>query len=616
MTRNTRNHPTFAYHANPTPGKLKIRPSKPIRTLNDLGLAYTPYVADVCLAIADNPDLARHYTGRHTTVAVISNGTAVLGLGNIGALASKPVMEGKSALFYRFGGVQSIDIEINENDPEKFVDTVARLAPSFGAINLEDIKAPDCFMIEQKLREKMDIPIFHDDQHGTAVVVTAALINALHLKNLPIEHAKCVVLGAGSAAIACLNMFTAFGMRKDNIILCDSKGVVHTKRTDLTPEKQAYANTTECRTFDDALHGADILIGLSKPGIIQADALRSMAERPIVFPLSNPQPEISPEDIRSVHPDAFIGTGQSGRPNQINNLLCFPYIFRGCLDAGSTVISEDMKKACVMALAMMARTGFTDTQGIYPDENIEFGPDYLIPYALDPMVRIMVPPAVAKASDGRAQTTPLSMPEYQRQLAAEAFVDRPIIGAAVGQKNADTPKRIWYVIKGNTAPDSVVSAAQYMARYDIASVGLITDNADIATRFRAAPCLANITVQSELPADHHHDGCIYVGSDVPDSDTLTGGYIHNGLTLSAPKTPPEFIQRALAVAGCDIDWTCATDTSMRIGASCLFVQGTWTPDQCVIGALRIDDPCGVQWVDAHDTTVNVVEKSCFVLCCA
>ena len=605
------------YHESPEPGKIMIRPSKAIQSLDDLGLAYTPGVAQVCQAIADDPSVASQYTARNKTVAVISNGTAVLGLGNIGALASKPVMEGKAALFYRFGGIQSIDIEIQEKDPEKLIDIIASLEPSFGAINLEDIKAPDCFMVERALCEKMSIPIFHDDQHGTAVVVTAALLNALHLKNQSIESAKCVMMGAGSAAIACLKLLSSFGLKKENIFLCDSKGIVHTGRDGLSPEKAMYARPTHFRTLKEALCGADILIGLAKPGVIAPEDIQDMARQPIIFPLSNPHPEISPEDIRSIYPDALIGTGQSKRPNQINNLLCFPYIFRGCMDVDAKKISEGMKKACVQVLMSMARRGFSDSQDIYEKSNQDFGAEYLIPYAFDPMLRIEVSKAVAEqalqdCSSNQSSNQSFSLQSYHQKLAKESYHDRPILGALIGRLPYEK-KRLWYVVDTDTVPNNILDSAQYMERYNLASVGLVTNNPDVQKSFKEKSLLANIPVLIQAPCETG-SLCIRVGNKAPPSAELVGFYSGQDLILQSIVTPNQSIQKVLSYLGYDIEWEKSENNLILYGTSCLFMR---TPPKSnggkAIGPLRIADHLGLQWVNPKESTISAIEKSCFVI---
>ncbi|HBR96981.1 MAG TPA: NADP-dependent malic enzyme, partial [Gammaproteobacteria bacterium] len=352
---NTNKQAALKYHEFPKPGKLEIRATKPMATGRDLSLAYSPGVAEACLEIAENPADAMRYTAKSNLVAVVSNGTAVLGLGNIGAQASKPVMEGKAVLFKKFASVDCFDLEVDEPDPEKLADIICKLGPTFGAINLEDIKAPDCFLVEKICRSRMNIPVFHDDQHGTAIVAAAAAINGIHLTQRNIEDMQIVALGAGAAGIACLKMLVTMGARLENITMLDSKGVVHTGRTDLTAEKAEFAQDTDKRTIDDALAGADLFLGVSGPNLLTREMVATMADKPLIFALANPTPEISPQEAREGAPDALIATGRSDYPNQVNNVLCFPFIFRGALDVGATEINDAMKIACVEAIAKLAR---------------------------------------------------------------------------------------------------------------------------------------------------------------------------------------------------------------------------------------------------------------------
>ncbi len=388
------------YHQYPKPGKLEIIPTKELATQHDLALAYSPGVAAACNAIATNPAKAVNYTTRANLVGVITNGTAVLGLGNIGPLASKPVMEGKAVLFKKFSGVDVFDIEINQPDVDKFIDTVAALEPTFGGINLEDIRAPECFVVERRLRERMGIPVFHDDQHGTAIIVAAAAISALKVVNKNIADVRLVTSGAGAAALACLNQLISAGLRRENIIVTDRKGVIHTGRmAELDQWKAAFAADTEWRTLEDAIVGADIFLGLSVPGVLSRQMVAKMADQPVIMALANPDPEILPDEVKAVRDDAIICTGRSDYPNQVNNVLCFPYIFRGALDVGATTITEEMKLACVHALSELAQQEISDrvlsTYGGKPDK---FGPDYLIPKPFDPRLIVELSLAVAKAA--------------------------------------------------------------------------------------------------------------------------------------------------------------------------------------------------------------------------
>jgi malate dehydrogenase (oxaloacetate-decarboxylating)(NADP+) len=387
------------YHAVGRPGKLALRATKPMATARDLSLAYSPGVAAACTAIEHDPADAARYTARANLVAVISNGTAVLGLGDIGALASKPVMEGKAVLFKKFADIDVFDIEIDEKDPEKLIETVRRLEPTFGAINLEDIKAPECFEVEARLRETMGIPVFHDDQHGTAVVAAAAALNALRIAGKRFEDLRIVSVGGGAAGIACLNLMVTMGARRENIYLCDRGGLVVTSRTDLNPEKAIYALDHPPATLDDVIDGADLFLGLAGPGVLSAAMVARMAGTPIIMAMANPTPEIMPEEARAVRPDAIIATGRSDYPNQVNNVLCFPYIFRGALDCGATTINEEMKAACVRAIADLAHAETADEVArAYRGENLTFGPDYILPKPFDPRLLVEVSIAVARAA--------------------------------------------------------------------------------------------------------------------------------------------------------------------------------------------------------------------------
>ncbi len=426
------------YHRASPAGKLSVVPTKPMETQHDLALAYSPGVAAACMAIHEDPGEAAFLTGRANLVAVVTNGTAVLGLGNIGPLAAKPVMEGKGALFKKFAGIDVFDIEIDATDPERIIEVVAALEPTFGGINLEDIKAPECFVIEEALRERMRIPVFHDDQHGTAIIVTTAITNGLDLVGKKIEEARIVTSGAGASAIACLKLLLELGARRENIILCDSKGVVHEGRIDeVGPYKAAFVSATGARTLEEALRGADVFLGLSAPGVVTGETIRTMAECPLVLALANPVPEIMPEEVRAVRDDAIIATGRSDYPNQVNNVLGFPFIFRGALDVGASAINEDMKIACVRALARIARSEPSDeVVEAYGGQPPTFGPDYIIPRPFDPRLVIEVPVAVAKAAmDSGVATRPIGdLEAYRTRLSQMVFRTgafmRPVFEAA------------------------------------------------------------------------------------------------------------------------------------------------------------------------------------------
>ncbi|MCL6284054.1 NADP-dependent malic enzyme [Ruegeria sp. 2012CJ41-6] len=426
------------YHEFPKPGKLEIRPTKPMANGRDLSLAYSPGVAEACLEIKSNAEDAAKYTARGNLVAVVSNGTAVLGLGNIGALASKPVMEGKAVLFKKFANIDCFDIEVNESDPEKLADIVCALEPTFGAINLEDIKAPDCFVVEQLCRERMGIPVFHDDQHGTAIVVGAAAKNALHVAGKNFEDIKIVSTGGGAAGIACLNMLLKMGVKRENVWLCDIHGLVYEGRTeDMNPHKAAYAQDSDLRTLNEVIDGADLFLGLSGPNVLKPEMVARMADRPIIFALANPTPEILPQAAREVAPDAIIATGRSDFPNQVNNVLCFPFIFRGALDVGATEINDQMQLACIDGIAELARaTTSAEAAAAYRGEQLTFGPDYLIPKPFDPRLVGVVSSSVAQAAmeSGVAKRPIEDLEAYKQTLNQSVFrsalLMRPIFDSA------------------------------------------------------------------------------------------------------------------------------------------------------------------------------------------
>jgi len=413
---------SLAMHRAGRPGKVEVVATKPLTTQRDLALAYSPGVAAPCLEIADDPSTAYDYTAKGNMVAVISNGTAVLGLGNLGGLASKPVMEGKAVLFKRFADVDSIDLELSTEDVDEFVNCVRHLGPSFGGINLEDIKAPECFLIESQLREIMDIPVFHDDQHGTAIIAAAGFINALDLTGRKIEDTKLVVNGAGSAGIACIELLKAFGMQHDNILLCDTRGVIYQGREEgMNQWKSAHAANTEARTLEEAMEGADSFFGLSVAGAVTKDMVGSMADQPIIFAMANPDPEITPEEAREVRKDAIFATGRSDYPNQVNNVLGFPYIFRGALDVRARTINDEMKVAAAKALAELAREDVPDeVAAAYSGRRLRYGPDYIIPVPFDPRLISAIPPAVAQAAvdTGVAQKEMPEITGYRRELSA------------------------------------------------------------------------------------------------------------------------------------------------------------------------------------------------------
>ncbi|OHC62274.1 MAG: malic enzyme [Rhodocyclales bacterium GWA2_65_19] len=425
------------YHRYPKPGKIAVTPTKALTSQTDLSLAYSPGVAAACDEIVRDPSTAALYTSRANLVAVVSNGTAVLGLGNIGPLAGKPVMEGKGVLFKKFAGVDVFDIEIAENDPDKLVDIIASLEPTFGGINLEDIKAPECFYVESKLRERMKIPVFHDDQHGTAIIASAAVLNGMRVVNKDIAKVKLVCSGAGAAAIACLDLLVSLGLDPKNVLAVDSKGVIHNGREGLDPSKARYAQATDARSLADATVGADIFLGLSAAGVLKPEMVKTMARDPLILAMANPDPEIRPEEAKAVRPDAIIGTGRSDYPNQVNNVLCFPYMFRGALDVGATTINEAMKVAAVRAIAELAHAEQSEVvTAAYGTEDLSFGPEYLIPKPFDPRLIIKVAPAVAQAAmDSGVATRPIAdMDAYANQLNdfvySTGLLMRPVFAAA------------------------------------------------------------------------------------------------------------------------------------------------------------------------------------------
>jgi malate dehydrogenase (oxaloacetate-decarboxylating)(NADP+) len=435
------------YHRAPTAGKISVTPTKGLTNQHDLALAYSPGVAYACLAIRDNPQEAANLTSRSNLVAVVTNGTAVLGLGNIGPLAGKPVMEGKACLFKKFAGIDVFDIEIDATDPERVVDIVAALEPTFGGINLEDIKAPDCFVVERKLRQRMKIPVFHDDQHGTAIIVCAAVLNGLKLVGKEIGNIKVAASGAGAAALACLDLLVTLGLQRENITVADIKGVVYSgRKEEMDPDKARYAQNTAARTLAEIMDGADVFLGLSAGGVLKSDMLKGMARNPLILALANPEPEIRPELALAVRPDAILCTGRSDYPNQVNNVLCFPFIFRGALDVGATTINEAMKVAAVSAIAELAQAEASDiVANAYGGQTLNFGRDYLIPRPFDPRLIERIAPAVAKAAmDSGVATRPLqSLDAYRERMARFVYHSgnsmKPVFEAA-----RLAPKRVIY----------------------------------------------------------------------------------------------------------------------------------------------------------------------------
>ncbi|MEW9898414.1 NADP-dependent malic enzyme [Chitinivorax sp. PXF-14] len=463
----------LAYHRQPSPGKISVVPTKPMATQRDLALAYSPGVAEPCIEIVGNPAAAFELTARGNLVAVVTNGTAVLGLGNIGPLAGKPVMEGKGCLFKKFAGIDVFDIEIDETDPDMLVKIIASLEPTFGGINLEDIKAPECFYIEQKLREKMKIPVFHDDQHGTAIVAAAAILNGLRYVGKDIGAVKLVCSGAGAAALACLDLLVRLGLPMANITVTDIAGVVYQGRTELMdPNKARYAQDTSARRLAEVIDGADIFLGLSAGGVLKPEMVKGMATRPIILAMANPNPEIMPEDALSVRPDAIIGTGRSDYPNQVNNVLCFPFIFRGALDVGATTINEEMKLATVRAIADLTHAEIPDeVVDAYGADSLRFGPEYLIPKPFDPRLIVKIAPAVAQAAmDSGVATRPIAdMEAYRQRLHHFVYQSgttmQPVFDAA-----RKSPKRVVYA---EGEDERVLRAAQIVVDEGLARPMLI-----------------------------------------------------------------------------------------------------------------------------------------------
>ena len=466
-------HAALEYHRLPTPGKISVVPTKGLFNQRDLALAYSPGVAYACKAIEADPSQAASLTSRANLVGVVTNGTAVLGLGNIGPLAGKPVMEGKGCLFKKFAGIDVFDLELAERDPDKLVDIIAALEPTLGGINLEDIKAPECFYIEQKLRERMKIPVFHDDQHGTAIIVGAAVLNGLKVVGKPIEKVKLVCSGAGASAIACLDLLVRLGLKRENTFVCDSKGVIYDAReAGMEPNKARYARKTELRTLAQALPGADIFLGLSGPGVVNGAMIATMAAKPLVLALANPTPEILPEEVKAVRSDAIIATGRSDYPNQVNNVLCFPFIFRGALDVGATRITEEMKLACVKAIAELAQAEQSDVVATaYEGEELSFGPNYIIPKPFDPRLIIKIAPAVAAAAmDSGVATRPIEdLNAYAQQLTQfvhrSGLVMKPVFALA-----KQHPRRVIY---GEGEEERVLRAVQVVSDEKLAKPILI-----------------------------------------------------------------------------------------------------------------------------------------------
>ena len=475
----------LAFHLEPTPGKFEIQATVPMTTQRDLSLAYSPGVAVPCLAIADNPETAYDYTNKGNLVAVISNGTAVLGLGNLGALGGKPVMEGKAVLFKRFADVNSIDIELDTEDPEAFINAVKLMGPTFGGINLEDIKAPECFIIEQRLKEVMDIPVFHDDQHGTAVICAAGLINALHLSGKKIKDVRIVLNGAGAAGIACIELLKAMGAQHDNCIVCDTKGVIYQGRKEgMNQWKSAHAANTDLRTLEEAMKGADVFLGVSVKGAVTEDMVASMADNPVIFAMANPDPEITPEEAHAVRADAIVATGRSDYPNQVNNVLGFPYLFRGALDVHARAINDEMKIACAEALAKLAREDVPDEVDMAYGRKLHFGRDYIIPAPFDPRLIYTIPPAVARAcmDTGAARRPIVDMEAYEVALRSRMDPSASIMRSINARARAAQARMIF--AEGDD-PRVLRAAVQYQ-RSGFGHALVVGREADVKDKLEAA----------------------------------------------------------------------------------------------------------------------------------
>ena len=464
MSKDSLYEEALYYHRHPKPGKLAIHATKPLTSQHDLSLAYSPGVAAACKAIEDDPSEAATVTSRSNLVAVISNGTAVLGLGDIGALASKPVMEGKAVLFKAFADVDVFDIEVDEKDPDKLVEIVEKPAPTFGGINLEDIGAPECFEVERKLSERLNIPVFHDDQHGTAIISAAALLNALDIADKRIDEIKMVCSGAGAAGIACLNLMIKLGLKRENIIVCDSRGVIHQGREEgMDDTKRAFAADTDARTLGEAIRGADAFLGVSVGGVLKPEMVAAMAERPVILAMANPIPEIMPDEARKVRPDCIVATGRSDFPNQVNNVLCFPFMFRGALDCGATRISDEMHMAAVHALAELAREPVSDIVArAYGGKKLKFGPDYILPTPFDPRLMAVVPPAVAQAAmdSGVAERPIRDMQAYRDKLMQSVYRSASFM-KEVFQVASQVAKRVIY---SEGVDGRVLRAVQVLSR--------------------------------------------------------------------------------------------------------------------------------------------------------
>ena len=552
------NQRALAYHAAQPSGKLEIAATKPMATQDDLSLAYSPGVAAPCLAIADDAAAAPLYTGRGNLVGVVSNGTAVLGLGNIGALAAKPVMEGKAVLFKRFSGINVFDIEIEEKDVDRFCDVVAGLEATFGGINLEDIKAPECFEIERRLRERMQIPIFHDDQHGTAIVTAAAIVSGLKVVGKRLDEVRVVVSGAGAAAIATLDLLVSMGMSKNNAIMLDRQGVIFQGRNQpMDPYKARYATAGPERTLDQALAGADIFLGLSGPGALKPEQCAALAPNPLILALANPDPEVDPAEARAVRPDAIICTGRSDYPNQVNNVLCFPFIFRGALDVGATTINEEMKVACVNALSALAEAEPSDVvQEAYAGEPLRFGPQYLLPKPFDPRLITQVAPAVARAAmaSGVATRPIEDFAAYERTLARFVYQTSGVM-EPVFQRARESTTRIAYA---EGEDERVLEAAQQVVDLGLARPMLVGRREIIEQRIAALGLRIRDGVDVDILYPPEHPRLAHYGAEYY---ALMGRKGVSRLRAEYEARSRSSVFAALMVRAGDADGVCVTSSA-------------------------------------------------------
>lgn len=582
------------YHRLFPSGKFKTVPSKPMENAEHLALAYSPGVGDACMAIVDNPSAAQDLTMRSHLVAVISNGTAVLGFGNIGPLAAKPVMEGKAALFQKFAKLDAIDLEINEEDPQKLQDIIASLAPSIGGINLEDIKSPECFDLEKALIERLDIPVFHDDQHGTAITVAAAITNALSLVGKSLDTVRLVVLGAGAGAMACVSLLKTLGMKKDSIIVCDTKGVIYKGRPDLSVYKEEVACDTLLRSLQEALEGADIFLGLSGANLVSSSMIKAMAPSPLIFALANPVPEIWPHEVLSVRSDALVGTGRSDLPNQVNNVLCFPYIFRGALDSGCKKITTGMKIACVKALSSLAQKGFSDIKGAYSYENCEFTRSYFLPKPFDPRLLTDLPLAVAKAALEEGLTSDFCLETYKTTLQDLAYEDMPFLRTLLAQTSSIPPLLFYEGIS-----EVLLNLSQALARYHLATPGFIGKEEQIRPLLSSYPLLCKAPILSSWEENCRGLRSLPAGS-LP---TLEAWKQEKKYHFFASSPLPLWCQKVLEKTGWKEETSLGT---LTIGQPCPCMLNP------IEGPFYMDSPQW-QYYSSSDSVKSLVERASFLL---